>query len=147
MAGLPVGWSASSSSWDVTQRGTLLLEWLHLLPLVCRLALLSPQAAFFPLKLPEASLMPSEGHPQSNPETSESAASNLWGAGKQDSPGFCVRRKNPRAPRDGGSWLQCKDFVTCGRSEAVSFCGFQILETTSLLGRYMLQPWAQGPRT
>lgn len=76
------------------------------------------------------------------------------GVGKQDSPDFCVRRTNPGALRDGGPWLECKDLVTCGHSEAVFSCGFQILEPTSLLERYMLQlerymlqPWAQGPRT
>ena len=94
----------------------------------------SAGGCFFPLQLPEASLTPSEGHPQSNPEMPESMASNLWGAGKQDSPDFCVRRTNSRALWDGGPQLECQDLVTCGRSEAVFSCGFQILETTCYLG-------------
>ena len=114
-------------SWDITQRGTLLLESSHLLPLVSRWVFLSaPTSRSF--------TTPSEGHPQSNPETSELMASNLWGAGKQDSPDFCVRRTNSRALWDGGPQLECQDLVTCGCSEAVFSCGFQILETTCYLG-------------
>lgn len=94
----------------------------------------SAGGCFFPLQLPEASLTPSEGHPQSNPKTSESVASNLWGAGKQDSPDFCVWRTNSRAPWDGGPQLECRDLVTCGGSEAIFSCGFPILETTCYLG-------------
>lgn len=73
--GLLIGWSTSLFSQDVTERGTFLLQFSHRLPLVCWLLFLSAQAA----KLPEASLVPSEGLPQSSPETSEWAASNLHG--------------------------------------------------------------------
>ena len=111
------------------------------------LVLFSTQAAFFPLKLPETSLMPSEGHPQSNPEMSESVASNLWGLVNKILQISVYREQTPEPCGIGGPWLECKDLVTCGHSEAVFSCGFQIFEPTSLLGRYMLQPWAQGPRT